>query len=74
VKIGLPLIQVHAKEQAHQTQIMIAMHVADKNGFQAMEIPTKAAKLHLRALASIHQKVMLTNLNVLRCWITAQCR
>ena len=36
VKIILPVSQVHGRKQAHQSKIMIAVQVANKNVFKAV--------------------------------------
>jgi hypothetical protein len=44
---------------------MIAMQMADENGFYTGNVNAKAAELHLRSFASIYQKMMLFYLDVL---------
>jgi hypothetical protein len=54
--------QVHRKDQAHESEVMIAVKMADKNMVDAVEICLKAHELHLGTLAAVNEEMPVLNL------------
>lgn len=65
VQIIRTLLQVHGKEQAHQSQVMITVQVTDENMIDLMKRHLVAAQLHLHTFTAIDQKMTVLNAKVL---------
>jgi hypothetical protein len=52
-----PAEQVHAEQQTHQPQVVVTVKVANKNVVNALNGHLEPGELHLRALATINEKV-----------------
>jgi hypothetical protein len=57
--------QVHGKNKSHQSQVMIAMEMADKDVINAMKVGLKPHELHLGSFATIHQEIPVLDLDQL---------
>jgi hypothetical protein len=53
VQIRRTALQVHGKDQAHQTQVMIAVQVTDKDVIDAVVRCAKTHELHLRGFTTV---------------------
>src|SRR5690348_6173447 len=62
VQISHPTLQVHGEQQAHESQVMIAMKVADEDMIDAVEVCLQFHQLHLRSFAAIQQEVFAFDL------------
>jgi len=69
VQIVGAAIQVHGEQQSHQPQIMIAMQVRDEDVADAVQVGLNFHQLHLRALATVDQKVSALDFDELRRWV-----
>ncbi len=54
MEVGYPALQVHTKEEAHQSQVVITMKMTDKNRMDFMIGKLILHQLHLRAFATIN--------------------
>lgn len=66
--------QVHCKDQSHQTEIMIAMKMADHNVVDAMEVDTEFHQLHLSTLSAINEEMTILDFHKLCGWKSPECR
>lgn len=57
VQIVSPALQMHGKYQSHQSQVMIAVKMADKDVVDPVEIYLKSHELHLRTFAAVDQEI-----------------
>lgn len=54
--------QVHGEDQAHETEVMIAMQVADENVIDAVQVRLETHELHLRSFPAVNQKMPVLDL------------
>ena len=54
------------RQQSHQPETMVAMHVTDKDGIQLREMNVRAAELHLSTFTTINHEALAPHLNELR--------
>ena len=54
------------RQQSHQTETVVAMHVTDKDGIQFGEMDVRATELHLRSFTAIHHEALASHLDELR--------
>ena len=58
--------QMHGEDQAHQSKVVIAVQMCDEDMVYAMHVRLIAHQLHLRAFATIDEKITVLNLDQLR--------
>ena len=73
VQWRLPAHQVHGTDQAQQTEVMIAVQVADEDVTDPLEVEAHGAQPFLRAFTTIDQVVVVVDVHQLRCGKTASC-
>lgn len=61
VEDSFPSLQVHGKEQAHQTEVVIAMQVADEDVPDPMNVNTLIRQLDLGSFTAVNQKMVTPN-------------
>ena len=66
VQVIDPPLQMHCKNQSHQSEIMIAVKMADKDMVDPVEIRLKTHELHLRRFAAVNQEIAALYFNKLR--------
>ena len=57
--------QMHREDQPHQTKVMIAMKVRDKNVVDAVKVCLKAHQLHLCSFTTINEKMAVLDFHEL---------
>ena len=62
VQIVCATLKMHREDQAHQSQIMIAVKVADQYVIDSVKICLVAHKLHLGRFPAIDQEVLVLDL------------
>ena len=58
--------QVHGKDQAHQSQVVVAMQMGNKYMADAVKIFLVAQQLHLSAFTAVDEEVPVLNFQELR--------
>jgi hypothetical protein len=58
-------LQVHGKEQAHQSQVMITMQVADEDVSDPVDVDALIRQLNLGSFTAIYQKMVTPDSEVL---------
>ena len=66
----MPVKQMHGREQAYQAEIMIAVQVADQNGFDPARTDVVSGELHLSPLATVDKHISAVEHEQLRCRMT----
>jgi len=66
MQLMFPPQQVHGKQQAHQTKVMITVQVTDKNVIDAMVGDLVTHELHLRPFTTINEDVPVLYVEILR--------
>jgi hypothetical protein len=73
VQVVDPSLKVHGKNQSHQSEIMIAVKMADKYVVDPVEICLKTHELHLRRFAAVNQEIAALYFHKLRSRMPAVC-
>ena len=65
MQVADPTLQVHGKDQPHQSEVVVAVKMAYEDVMDAVEINLKAHQLHLSAFAAVDHKILVLDFNEL---------
>jgi hypothetical protein len=66
VKIVCAVLQVHGKNQSHQSEVMITMQVTYENMIDPVKVYLETHELHWASFAAVNQEITILNFNQLR--------
>jgi hypothetical protein len=58
-------LQMHRKNQPHESEVMIPMQMADENMIDPVEVSLQTHELHLCAFATINEEIPVLYFNKL---------
>ena len=61
VKIVGSMMQVHRKDQAHQSEVMVTVQMADKDVADAVKVCLVFHQLHLSAFTTVDEEMEILN-------------
>ena len=73
MQVIYPSLEMHRKNQSHQSQVVITVQVADENMIDSVEIGLQTHELHLRSFTTVNQEVAILYFNKLRRRMTSVC-
>ena len=64
-------LQMQRKNEAHQSEVMIAVQMANEDMIDSMKVGLHTHELHLGSFATINQERSILNLDELSSWMSS---
>ena len=74
VQVVGPALQVQRKYEAHQSEVMIAVQMANEDVIDSMKVCLHTHELHLSSFAAINKERSILNLDELSSWMSSVSR